>query len=58
MTKKTESVEPAPLCKVRILTDNHTHRGEIVPPGTVLELDEATTNWLIGANVAEAVKEG
>ena len=52
--QKTESVGTV---KVRILTDTHTHRGELVQPGTVLELDEATANWLIGANVAEAVKE-
>ena len=52
--QKTESVGTA---KVRILTDSHTHRGELVAPGTVIDLDEATANWLIGANVAEAVKE-
>jgi hypothetical protein len=32
--------------KVQILTDNHTHRGEIVPPGTVIEVDENTAAWL------------
>ena len=50
--KKIES----DLAKVRILTDTHTHRGEIVPPGTVIEVDENTATWLesIGAGKKEA----
>jgi hypothetical protein len=42
--------------KVQILTDNHTHRGEIVLPGTVIEVDENDAIWLesIGAGKKEA----
>lgn len=49
---KTESV----TVKVTILTDNHTHRGELVQPGTVIEVDETIATWLeeIGAGKKEA----
>ena len=50
--KKTESV----TVKVRILTDNHTHRGELVLPGTVIDVDENDAIWLeqIGVGKKEA----
>lgn len=43
--------------RVRILTENHEHRGSLVPPGSVIEVDERDAQWLIRDGVAEAEKE-
>jgi hypothetical protein len=42
----TAKLKDAALVRVKILTDNHTHRGELVLPGDVIEVDENTAAWL------------
>lgn len=32
--------------KIQITASNHTHKGDLVPVGAVLEVDEATAEWL------------
>lgn len=39
--------------RVRILTETHEHRGQTVPKGAVIEVDDRDAEWLIRDKVAE-----
>lgn len=39
--------------KVIIRTTTHVHEGELVPTGTVLEVDEATAQHLVSIEAAD-----
>lgn len=43
--------------KVKILNENHEHRGQLVPKGAVIDVSNQDAEWLIRDQVAETIEK-
>lgn len=41
--------------KIKLITDRHEHAGELVPPGTVLDIPDNLADYMIANGLAEPV---